>query len=95
MFEMFVFDVAFLSIPSILTLLVAIILIARFLYIDHKFKIFFWKRKPPIENIIDPSIQKENLIFNDKNNLITNQRIGTIPFNPNSITHPINITENN
>lgn len=95
MFEMFVFDVAFLSIPSILTLLVAIILTAIFLYIDHKFKIFFWKRKPPIENIIDPSIQKENLIFNDKNNLITNQRIGTIPFNPNSITNPINITENN
>lgn len=94
MFEMFVFDVAFLSIPSILTLLVAIILIARFLYIDHKFKIFFWKRKPPIENIIDPSIQKENLIFNDENNLITNQCIGTIPFDPNSITHPINITEN-
>ncbi len=92
MFEMFVFDVAFLSIPSILTLLVAIILIARFLYIDHKFKIFFWKRKPPIENIIDPSIQKENLIFNDKNNLITNQRIGTIPFNPNSITDDLIVT---
>ena len=95
LFEMFMFDVAFLSVPSILTLLVAIILIARFLYIDHKFKIFFWKRKPPIEDIIDPSIQKENLIFIPQNNLITNQQIGAVPFNPNSITNPINITENN
>ena len=27
--------------------------------------------------------------------MITNQQIGAVPFNPNSITNPINITENN
>ena len=85
MFEMFVFDVAFLSILSISTLLVAIILTAIFLYIDHKFKIFFWKRKPPVQMITESPIQIESVL--SKQNSIINQ-INITENNKNSNPKP-------
>ena len=87
LFEMFVFDVAFLSVPSILTLLVAIILTARFLYIDHKFKIFFWKHKPPMKIITNSSIERQNLIFAHQNSI--NNFIDMSINNQNSNLKPI------
>ena len=98
LFWMLVLKFAFLSVLPISTLAIAIILTIAFLYIDHKFKIFFWKRKPPIQMITESPIEigsvplNQNLITDQINTNENDQNLNQKPAGAENI---INTSENN